>query len=756
MKKTYFLFIGVLLMMFLSLNAQDYCLTAPIGYGAGTTGGGNAAPVIVSNYNDLKTQLTASGNKVIIVSGTITFPSNGRISVTSNKTLLGLPGAKLVSNDQTASGSGILRFCNGVSNVIIRNLIFEGPGAYDVDGNDLLTNYATRLWVDHCEFYDGVDGNFDNTNSADNITISWCKFGYKKPPKSGGSGGSNDHRFSNLVGGDANDAPSDGKYSITFAYCYWSDGCRERMPRARNAQLHILNCYYNTSVPGSLALGLEAGKNGTDCYAEASYFENIGTIYRKYPDNSAPNPNLTMVNCIRNADGTSVNTSAGTAVAKPSYSYIALPKENVKAAITNVSCGAGATLLVTETGVVSTPCSATIPTINLTSDTKTTAQILISGAAIQTVSYAYSGTATGFSVTYKEGNTSVSKPSWLSENRNGNTISFTGITPSVPATTVYSILVKSTDAAQSSIEMAATITINPTPSENAKKIAYVTIPNDPADAPVLNKLNNNLDFNVTIIDASNTGVNYSEYDLIVISATPNSGSAGLPALETVDKPRLLLKPFQLQASRWNWTSAGVNTPQTTMTIEDKIHAIFTNIPFTGTNNDELVLFSAVSTNAVTGVASWTGNPNVNLLAVAKGTNTQSLVEIPVGTNMNGTIVNSRFLMIGVSEYSTENLTPTATQLIENACYYLLGIDIPTKIFSKAVLAGCKIVQQSDILSVTSEHNIESIQIYAITGSLLFQSKGNNEIDIGMLPKGIYLVNVVDENGYTISRKFLKK
>lgn len=178
-----------------------YCFTSPEGFGANTTGGGNATPIIVSTYNDLKTQLLSSGIKVILVSGIITIPSGGEISGTvTNKTLLGLPGARLVNSNQTASTSGILYLSSGSNNVIIRNLIFEGPGAYDVDGNDNLTCEATNFWVDHCEFQDGMDGNFDIVKSANYGTVSWCKFTYLKPPKPGGSGGNDDHRLSGLVG----------------------------------------------------------------------------------------------------------------------------------------------------------------------------------------------------------------------------------------------------------------------------------------------------------------------------------------------------------------------------------------------------------------------------------------------------------------------------------------------------------------------------------------------------------------------------
>ncbi|GHV30886.1 hypothetical protein FACS1894177_04280 [Bacteroidia bacterium] len=332
------LLFSISLLLFAALaNAQDYCMKAPVGYGENATGGAGGNVVMVKTRTELSNALRASAPAVIIVTENIIFGENEMIKITvKDKTLLGMSGVRLISTAQVKNG-GILQLSNGSNNVIIRNLIFEGPGAYDVDGNDLLSNAGcTNLWVDHCEFYDGVDGNFDNTNSADNITISWCKFGYNKPPKAGGSGGSNDHRFSNLIGGDANAAPADGHYSITFQYCYWSDGCKERMPRARNAELHILNCYYNTDVSGSLALGLEGGAKGLDCYVEGTHFKKISSVYRSYGSGTKT---LTYIDCL---GGTM--TDIGIAP-KPSYAYTAIPASEVEAAVTGAS-GAGATLIV--------------------------------------------------------------------------------------------------------------------------------------------------------------------------------------------------------------------------------------------------------------------------------------------------------------------------------------------------------------------------------------------------------------------------
>lgn len=345
MKKSILL---ILALFFTSINyGQNYYLSTPEGYGQATTGGGNVTPVTVSTYSDFKAKIKLSTPQVILVSGTINIASGQNISeVVTNKTIIGLPGARLVNNSQTQSGSGILNLKNGSNNVIIRNLIFEGAGAYDVDGRDNLTaDGCTNLWVDHCEFQDGVDGNFDIKGNSDNITVSWCKFTYLKPAVPGGPGGSNDHRFSNLVGSSDSQAPADGHYSVTFQNCYWAEGCKERMPRARNSQLHILNCYYNTNVSSSRALGFSGGLNNLSCYVENSDFANIGTVYQSYGGTVT----LEFDNC---SNGVS---NIGT-VPQPTYTYSVIPVSDVSTNIPNVNCGAGATLQVTSSGEMSSSC----------------------------------------------------------------------------------------------------------------------------------------------------------------------------------------------------------------------------------------------------------------------------------------------------------------------------------------------------------------------------------------------------------------
>ena len=169
------------------------------GYGRNATGGGNATPILVGTEQELLDALSGTkSDRVVIITANITvstqFTAKG-----SNITLLALPGRCLISNGQSSTQSGILNMRG--SNIIIRNVTFIGPGAYDCDGKDLLQfEDATNAWVDHCDFQDGCDGNFDIKSNSDNITVTWCRFRYLKPAKAGGSGGSADHRFTNLLG----------------------------------------------------------------------------------------------------------------------------------------------------------------------------------------------------------------------------------------------------------------------------------------------------------------------------------------------------------------------------------------------------------------------------------------------------------------------------------------------------------------------------------------------------------------------------
>ncbi len=335
-----------------NISAQDYAAQSAWGYGASATGGTGGTVVTVTTMAGLVGELKSSGKKIILVSGTLTC--NGVQKVTAkDKTVIGLPGATLSNPDgRDKSTSGILSFSNS-SNLIIRNLTFKSAGAYDCDGSDnLCFDGVTNVWVDHCDFQDGVDGNFDNKGNTDNITVSWCRFRYLKEPKAGGSGGADDHRFTNLLGSSASDKPADGRYNVTWAYCWWDTGCRERMVRGRNADLHFLNCYWNSSVANYYI-----GPENLGAYVEGCTFEgkanSAAGIWKPYGSGSV-NP-VAFVNCAGNLPANSGNPVV------PAYSYEAISAAASKTAVTGY-CGAGATLLVDAgTGAVSSDCMENNP-----------------------------------------------------------------------------------------------------------------------------------------------------------------------------------------------------------------------------------------------------------------------------------------------------------------------------------------------------------------------------------------------------------
>jgi len=300
----------------------------------GVTGGASAIATTVTTYTELKSAITSSSVKNVVVSGAITIPSGGRISFQdqSGKTIFGLPGSKLVSTDLTKDNSGII-YVKRCTNIILRNLTFEGPGAYDTDGWDNVTlDNCSNVWVDHCEFQDGLDGNFDIKNMSDYITVTWCKFTYNKAPIAGGPGGADDHRFSDLFGSSDGATADRGHLRVTMQNNWWAQGCVARMPRVRFGKVHIVNNLFNSTVAKQcVQAGFEA-----DLLIESNVFENVAKPIDKMNNDFTA---ITQQNNIFN-NTTGNTTGSGTAFTPP-YTLTITPKENVKS---TVMASAGATL----------------------------------------------------------------------------------------------------------------------------------------------------------------------------------------------------------------------------------------------------------------------------------------------------------------------------------------------------------------------------------------------------------------------------
>lgn len=172
------------------------------------------------------------------------------------KILIAITGDK---TENTYKKAGIFSISKNSENIIIRNITFQGPGSVDVGGSDLISIISSKhIWVDHCVFKDGTDGNLDITNSADFNTISWCTFSY--------SNRSYMHQNTNLVG--SSDSEATGYLNTTYAFNWWGKGCVQRMPMARVGKIHMLNNYF-TSTSASNCIN---PRKNSEFLIEGNYF----------------------------------------------------------------------------------------------------------------------------------------------------------------------------------------------------------------------------------------------------------------------------------------------------------------------------------------------------------------------------------------------------------------------------------------------------------------------------------------------------
>lgn len=205
-------------------------------------------------------------------------------------------------------------------------------------------------------------------------------------------------------------------------------------------------------------------------------------------------------------------------------------------------------------------------------------------------------------------------------------------------------------------------------------VAYVTIMGCAEDKALLQHLRNNDSLWIVETDATDNSIDYSSYEVIVLGSKPASSAAGFVPLKGYNKPMILLKPFLLKSTVWNWGNS-VNTSDLSIAVSAPEHPLFQGLTIT---DGQVALFSQANTNAVTAISEWYETTGIQTLAAPVSQPTySSIADFPAGTNCNGTVLPQRLIMIGVSEYSTTYLTADGKQLIENAILSLLGITMPT-------------------------------------------------------------------------------
>jgi len=323
-------------------NGKDtpspYDSLMPIGFGVNTTGGNNQNVSVVKTAAELIAAVSGTNAATVYVEGSITLDK--MISVGSNKSIIGLPGAT-ISNLNRNENAGIFQL-NGSNNVIIRNLTLLGPGAYDIDANysdNISLIGAKNVWVDHCDIQDGIDGNFDIVEGSDNICVSWTRFRYLIEPEAGG--GENDkHCNSNLIGNSNNTADLDeGHLNCTFICCWWGEGCVERCPRVRFGKVHVVNSLYDGN-DFRYCVGYGVYSN---IYVENCAFTTPVARENALKDYSGDKDfNVKVVGCSGIEDVELSKGNRGQFI--PTYKYTVFDSSMVASVLMNAENGAGPTL----------------------------------------------------------------------------------------------------------------------------------------------------------------------------------------------------------------------------------------------------------------------------------------------------------------------------------------------------------------------------------------------------------------------------
>ena len=274
--------------------------------------------------DEIKAALDAAGVPSMRTSGGGgTLPNGQRVreeaEYNTRKMIIEMTG----DNKESYRKSGILSLIE-CQNIVIRNIMFRGPGSIDVGGNDLMScvNKTKNCWIDHCAFIDGMDGNFDITGMSDFITVSWCTFSYTEH--------SYMHQNTNLVGYSDREVP--GYLNTTFAFCWWGTGCKQRMPMVRVGKIHMLNNYFTSTTANNCI----NPRVNSEFLIEGNYIEK--GVKRYYSQNGAIAVTWTADNYV--AEDSSLPTSVGAIVTVP-YDYSVAPYRDVPKVVKK---GAGATL----------------------------------------------------------------------------------------------------------------------------------------------------------------------------------------------------------------------------------------------------------------------------------------------------------------------------------------------------------------------------------------------------------------------------
>jgi pectate lyase len=266
-------------------------IATPVGYGAATTGGGNAAPVVVSTYDEAQAVLDdyrdafgeGTANALVLrYTGTFDFSTITdvcaqhlkeaqilEIKELENLTIEGAPGSS------ANFGLKVTR----AKNVIVRNMtlgLLPGGGSSDaitLEGNDT-NGDVENVWIDHNELFSSTkedcegagdtefDGLIDIKKGARRITVSYNYL--------------HDHQKTGLLGSSDDDTTE--RY-VTFHHNRY-ENVVSRTPLHRFGYIHLFNNYFGTITSSGINVRM-----GGVALIESNFFENaLNPVTSRYSE----------------------------------------------------------------------------------------------------------------------------------------------------------------------------------------------------------------------------------------------------------------------------------------------------------------------------------------------------------------------------------------------------------------------------------------------------------------------------------------
>lgn len=251
-------------------------LAGPVGYGAGTTGGGSATPINVSTMAEAQAKIdayTGTGGLVLNYIGkfnyaTITdvcaqWTKPAQILQIKNKSNITIKG----SGDSTANFG--IHIVGNSHNVIVQNmtigLLPGGEAADSISIEGTSSGRPSKIWIDHNTVFASLtscpgagdasfDGGIDMKKGANNITISYnYVYNYQKVALNGYS-----------------DSDTLNAASRTTYHNNRFENVKARLPLLRHGRAHIYNNYFGNVATSGINVRMDAV-----ALIEKNYFENV-------------------------------------------------------------------------------------------------------------------------------------------------------------------------------------------------------------------------------------------------------------------------------------------------------------------------------------------------------------------------------------------------------------------------------------------------------------------------------------------------